>query len=86
PSVSISMVPSSSQPGSSYPLCSVLDFSPAWVQLRWFRGERELSGHVVATDMGHRLLVLLETPPRCGFTYTGQVEHVSLGHPLSWHW
>ncbi|NXB62871.1 HB2L protein, partial [Struthidea cinerea] len=88
-SVSISLVLSSSQPGPGRLLRSVLDFSPARVQLRWFQGGRELSGHVVATDMvpsgdwTHQLLVLLETPPRCGFTSSCQVEHVSLEHPLS---
>ncbi|NXS21640.1 HB2A protein, partial [Mystacornis crossleyi] len=50
-------------------LCSVLDFSPAHVQVRWFQGGWELMGNVVATDVvpnrawTHHLPVLLETPP-----------------------
>ncbi|NXY23035.1 HB2A protein, partial [Atrichornis clamosus] len=51
PSVSISLVPSSSQPSPGRLLCSVLDFSPAQVQVRWLQGGRKLTGHVVATDV-----------------------------------
>ncbi|NWW36945.1 HB2L protein, partial [Panurus biarmicus] len=92
PSVSISLVPSSSQPGASHLLCSVMDFYPAKIQLRWFQGQQELLGHVEATDVvpngdwTYQLLVLLETPPHRGVSYTCQVEHVSLEQPLSWHW
>ncbi|XP_077047307.1 class II histocompatibility antigen, B-L beta chain-like [Agelaius phoeniceus] len=93
PSVSISLVPpSSSQPGPGRLLCSVMDFYPAAIQVRWFQGQQELSEHVVATDVvpngdwTYQLLVLLETPPRRGLTYSCQVEHVSLEQPLSRHW
>ncbi|XP_063281017.1 class II histocompatibility antigen, B-L beta chain-like isoform X1 [Prinia subflava] len=92
PSVCISMVPSSSQPGPGRLLCSVMDFYPAQIQVRWFQGQQELSGHVVATtvvpngDWTYQLLVLLETPLRHGVRYTCQVEHVSLEQPLSQHW
>uniref|UniRef100_A0A674G8F0 Ig-like domain-containing protein n=1 Tax=Taeniopygia guttata TaxID=59729 RepID=A0A674G8F0_TAEGU len=80
PSVSISLVPSSSQPGPGRLLCSVLDFYPAPIQVRWFQGQQELSEHVVATevvpngDWSYQLLVLC------------QVEHGSLEHPLSQSW
>ncbi|XP_064557283.1 class II histocompatibility antigen, B-L beta chain-like [Zonotrichia leucophrys gambelii] len=93
PSVSISLVPpSSSQPGPGRLLCSVMDFYPAEIQVRWFQGEQELSEHVVATDVvpngdwTYQLLVLLETPPRRGLSYSCQVEHVSLEQPLRRHW
>ncbi|NXS22670.1 HB2L protein, partial [Mystacornis crossleyi] len=92
PSVSISLVPSSSQPGPSRLLCSVMDFYPAEIQVRWFEGQQELPEHMVATDIvpngdwTYQLLVLLEIPPQRGLTYTCQVEHVSLEQPLSWHW
>ncbi|XP_054149017.1 class II histocompatibility antigen, B-L beta chain-like, partial [Melozone crissalis] len=93
PSVSISLVPpSSSQPGPGRLLCSVMDFYPAAIQVRWFQGQQELSEHVVATDVvpngdwTHQLLVLLETPPRRGLSYSCQVEHVSLEQPLRRHW
>ncbi|XP_051632284.1 class II histocompatibility antigen, B-L beta chain-like isoform X1 [Manacus candei] len=92
PSVSISLVPSSSQPGPGRLLCSVMDFYPAPVQVRWFQDGQELPEHVVATDVvpngdwTYQVLVLLEIPPRRGVTYSCQVEHVSLEHPLSRHW
>uniref|UniRef100_A0A8C3NGD4 Uncharacterized protein n=1 Tax=Geospiza parvula TaxID=87175 RepID=A0A8C3NGD4_GEOPR len=70
PTVSISLVPpSSSQPGPGRLLCSVMDFYPAAIQVRWFQGQQELSEHVVATDVvpngdwTYQLRVLLETPP-----------------------
>ncbi|XP_039552091.1 class II histocompatibility antigen, B-L beta chain-like, partial [Passer montanus] len=92
PNVSISLVPSSSQPGPGRLLCSVMDFYPAAIQVRWFQGQQELSEHVVATDVvpngdwSYQLLVLLETPPRRGLSYSCQVEHVSLEQPLSRRW
>ncbi|NWU88141.1 HB2L protein, partial [Onychorhynchus coronatus] len=92
PSVSISLVPSSSQPGPGRLLCSVMDFYPAPVQVRWFQDGQELPEHVVATDVvpngdwTYQVLVMLEIPPRRGLTYTCQVEHVSLEHPLTRDW
>ncbi|XP_064495275.1 LOW QUALITY PROTEIN: class II histocompatibility antigen, B-L beta chain-like [Pseudopipra pipra] len=92
PSVSISLVPSSSQPGPGRLLCSVMDFYSAPVQVRWFQDGQELPEHVMATDMVHtgdwsyQVLVMLESPPWRGVTYSCQVEHVSLEHPLSRHW
>ncbi|XP_029816012.1 class II histocompatibility antigen, B-L beta chain-like [Manacus vitellinus] len=92
PSVSISLVPSSSQPGPGRLLCSGMDFYPAPVQVRWFQDGQELPEHVVATDVvpngdwTYQVLVLLEIPPQRGVTYSCQVEHVSLEHPLSRHW
>ncbi|XP_066427154.1 class II histocompatibility antigen, B-L beta chain-like [Molothrus aeneus] len=84
--------PITSQPLPSLSLCSVMDFYPAAIQVRWFQGQQALSEHVVATDVipngdwTYQLLVLLETPPRRGLTYSCQVEHVSLEQTLSRHW
>ncbi|NWR45993.1 HB2L protein, partial [Regulus satrapa] len=92
PSVSISLVPSSSQPGPGRLLCSVMDFYPAQIRVRWFQGQQELSEHAVATDVvangdwTYQQLVRLESPLQHGVSYTCQVEHVSLEHPLSQHW
>ncbi|NXO46016.1 HB2L protein, partial [Locustella ochotensis] len=92
PSVSISLVPSSSQPGPGRLLCSVMDFYPAQIQVRWFQGQQELLGHVMATDVvpngdwTYQLLVLLETTLRRGVSYTCQVEHITLEQPLRRHW
>uniref|UniRef100_A0A8C3X7Q2 Immunoglobulin C1-set domain-containing protein n=1 Tax=Cyanoderma ruficeps TaxID=181631 RepID=A0A8C3X7Q2_9PASS len=68
-------------PSPSCLLCSVMDFYPAHIQVRWFQGQQELSGHVVATavvpngDWTHQLLALLETTPGTG-----------LEQPLRGHW
>ncbi|NXF14040.1 HB2L protein, partial [Smithornis capensis] len=92
PSVSISLVLSSSEPGPGRLLCSVMDFYPKEVQVRWFQDGQELPEHVVATDVlpngdwTYQLLVMLEIPPRRGVTYTCQVEHVSLEQPLRRDW
>ncbi|XP_056357713.1 class II histocompatibility antigen, B-L beta chain-like isoform X1 [Oenanthe melanoleuca] len=92
PSVSISLVASSSQSGPGRLLCSVMDFYPAEIQVSWFQGQQELSEHVVATDvvsngdLTYQVLVLLETPPQRSVSYTCQVEHVSLEHPLRQEW
>ncbi|NXM79436.1 DQB2 protein, partial [Oenanthe oenanthe] len=86
PSFSTSPWPLSSQPRPSCLLCLLMDFYPAQIQLRWFQGQQELSGHVAATnlvpsgDWTHQLLVLLETLPSCGGHSSCQVEHVSLEH------
>ncbi|NWY27631.1 HB2B protein, partial [Pheucticus melanocephalus] len=67
PSVSTSLVPWSSQASPSCLFCSLMDFHLAQVQLRWFQGQQELLGHVLAPnvvpngDWTHQLLVLLET-------------------------
>uniref|UniRef100_A0A8C0UVC3 MHC class II beta chain N-terminal domain-containing protein n=1 Tax=Cyanistes caeruleus TaxID=156563 RepID=A0A8C0UVC3_CYACU len=69
PSISISLVPSSSQPGPGRLLCSLMDFSPAHIQLSCSQGQQQLSGHMLATavlpsgDWSQQLLVLLETAP-----------------------
>ncbi|NWY68694.1 HB2L protein, partial [Erithacus rubecula] len=92
PSVSISLVPSNSQSGSGRLLCSVMDFYPAEIQVKWFQGQQELSEHVVATDvvpngdLTYQVLVLLETSLLPRVSYTCQVEHVSLEHPLRQQW
>ncbi|RLV62375.1 hypothetical protein DV515_00019381, partial [Chloebia gouldiae] len=70
PTVSILLEPWSTQPNPGHLLCSVMDFYPAHIQLRWFQGQQEHS--VVATNVvpneewTHQLLVLLETPPLPG--------------------
>ncbi|NXF14177.1 HB2L protein, partial [Smithornis capensis] len=51
PSMSISLVPSSSEPGPGRLLCSVMDFYPKEVRVRWFQDGQELPEHVVATDV-----------------------------------
>uniref|UniRef100_A0A8C9N2V2 Ig-like domain-containing protein n=1 Tax=Serinus canaria TaxID=9135 RepID=A0A8C9N2V2_SERCA len=84
PTVSISLVPSSSQPSPGCLLCSVMDFYSAHIQLRWFQGQQELP--VVATDVvpngdwTYQLLVLLETAPSVG-SPTPVVGVLTPAHP-----
>uniref|UniRef100_A0A8C0UTH8 MHC class II beta chain N-terminal domain-containing protein n=1 Tax=Cyanistes caeruleus TaxID=156563 RepID=A0A8C0UTH8_CYACU len=58
-----------SQPGPGRLLCSLMDFSPAHIQLSCSQGQQQLSGHMLATavlpsgDWSQQLLVLLETAP-----------------------
>ncbi|NXU20726.1 DQB2 protein, partial [Pardalotus punctatus] len=72
PSMSICPVLSNSQLGPGCLLCSMMDFYPVQLQLRWFQGQQELSRHMVATnlvrnrDWTHQLPVLLETTPGAG--------------------
>ncbi|XP_064495270.1 class II histocompatibility antigen, B-L beta chain-like [Pseudopipra pipra] len=90
PSVSISLVPSSSQPGPGRLLCSGMDFYPAPVQVRWFQDGQELPEHVVATDVvpngdwSYQVLVMLEIPPRRGVTYSCQRCHRTPSAARSW--
>ncbi|NWS91987.1 DQB2 protein, partial [Toxostoma redivivum] len=76
-----SLWPLSSQPSPSCLLCSMMDFYPAEIQLSWFQGQQELSGHVVATDLvPNGDWISTSSCSSC------QLEHVSLEHPLSRHW
>ncbi|NWI93597.1 HB2L protein, partial [Pitta sordida] len=92
PSVSILLVASRPQPGPGRLLCSVIDFYPKDVQVRWFQDGKEILEHVVSTDVlpngdwTYQLLVILEIHPQRGVTYTCQVEHISLEHPLTRDW
>ncbi|XP_064496760.1 class II histocompatibility antigen, B-L beta chain-like [Pseudopipra pipra] len=90
PSVSISLVPLSSQPGPGRLLCSGMDFYPAPVQVRWFQDGQELPEHVVATDVvpngdwSCQVLVMLEIPPWRGVTYSCQRCHRTPSAARSW--
>ncbi|XP_051628840.1 class II histocompatibility antigen, B-L beta chain-like isoform X2 [Manacus candei] len=90
PSVSISLVPSSSQPGPGRLLCSGMDFYPAPVQVRWFQDGQELPEDVFSTDVvptgdwTYQVLVLLEIPPRRGVTYSCQRCHRTPSAARSW--
>ncbi|NXI48480.1 HB2L protein, partial [Galbula dea] len=72
--------------------CAVMDFYPSEVEVKWFRNGQEEVQDVVSTevlqngDWTYQVLVMLETSPQRGDTYTCQVEHLSLQHPLRQHW
>ncbi|NXI48482.1 HB2L protein, partial [Galbula dea] len=92
PKVKIWFLQSSSQPQPHRLLCSVNGFYPSEVEVKWFRNGQEEVEHVVSTevlqngDWTYQVLVMLETSPQRGDTYTCQVEHLSLQHPLRQHW
>ncbi|NXL12804.1 HB2L protein, partial [Mesembrinibis cayennensis] len=65
---------------------------PAEIEVKWFKNGQEETERVVSTDViqngdwTYQVLVMLETTPQRGDTYTCQVEHVSLQHPVTQHW
>ncbi|NXH18113.1 HB2L protein, partial [Bucco capensis] len=92
PKVRISALHSSSQPHINKLLCYVTAFYPAEVEVKWFRNGQEELERVVSTevmqngDWSYQVLVMLETSPQHGDTYSCQVQHVSLQQPSSQHW
>ncbi|NXO05526.1 HB2L protein, partial [Rhinopomastus cyanomelas] len=92
PAVEIHAVQSSSLPQPDRLLCAVMDFYPAEVEVKWFKNGQEETERVVATevlqngDWTYQVLVMLEGSPRPGDTYSCQVEHVSLQHPITRRW
>ncbi|NXX87473.1 HB2L protein, partial [Urocolius indicus] len=92
PQVRIYAVQSSSLAQTDRLLCHVTGFYPAEAEVKWFRNGQEETDHVVSTDVmqngdwTYQVLVYLETTPQRGDTYTCQVEHVSLQHPVTQRW
>uniref|UniRef100_A0A8B9Y2Q6 Major histocompatibility complex, class II, DQ beta 1 n=1 Tax=Bos mutus grunniens TaxID=30521 RepID=A0A8B9Y2Q6_BOSMU len=72
-------------------VCSVTDFYPGQIKVRWFRNDREETAGVVSTplirngDWTFQILVMLEMPKR-GDVYTCRVEHPSLQSPITVEW
>ncbi|KAK2510331.1 hypothetical protein Q9233_017848 [Columba guinea] len=92
PEVEVYPMQSSSLPQTDRLVCAVMDFYPAEIEVKWLKNGQEETEHVVSTDViqngdwTYQVLVFLETTPQRGETYTCQVEHVSLEHPLTRHW
>ncbi|CAM9108145.1 unnamed protein product, partial [Bubo scandiacus] len=92
PKVRVAPVQSSSLPQTDRLACYVTGFYPAEIEVKWFQNGREETERVVSTDVipngdwTYQVLVMLETTPQRGDTYTCQVEHVSLQHPVSQRW
>ncbi|NXE57996.1 HB2L protein, partial [Casuarius casuarius] len=92
PEVEIYPVQSGSLPQTDRLVCSVMGFYPPEIEVKWFKNGQEETERVVATDViqngdwTYQVLVMLETSPQRGDTYTCQVEHTSLQHPLTQHW
>uniref|UniRef100_P06343 H-2 class II histocompatibility antigen, A-K beta chain n=6 Tax=Mus musculus TaxID=10090 RepID=HB2K_MOUSE len=73
-------------------VCSVTDFYPAKIKVRWFRNGQEETVGVSSTqlirngDWTFQVLVMLEMTPRRGEVYTCHVEHPSLKSPITVEW
>nr|QDK54805.1 MHC class II antigen [Equus caballus] len=73
-------------------VCSVTDFYPGQVKVRWFRNDQEETAGVVSTplirngDWTFQILVMLEMTPQRGDVYTCHVEHPSLQSPITVEW
>ncbi|NXG44296.1 HB2L protein, partial [Psilopogon haemacephalus] len=93
PLVQIHLARAGSPWGSPRLVCAVQDFYPAQVEVKWLKNGQEESDQVVVStevlqngDWTYQLLLLLETNPQPGDTYTCLVEHSSLQQPLAHHW
>nr|QIJ32770.1 MHC class II antigen [Macaca thibetana] len=73
-------------------VCSVTDFYPSQIKVKWFRNDQEETTGVVSTplirngDWTFQILVMLEMTPRRGDVYTCRVEHPSLQSPITVEW
>ncbi|XP_027457466.2 HLA class II histocompatibility antigen, DQ beta 1 chain isoform X1 [Zalophus californianus] len=73
-------------------VCSVTDFYPGQIKVRWFRNDQEERAGVVSTplirngDWTFQILVMLEITPQRGDVYTCHVEHPSLQSPITVEW
>ena len=73
-------------------VCSVTDFYPGQIKVRWFRNDQEETAGVVSTplirngDWTFQILVMLEMTPQRGDVYTCRVEHPSLQSPILVEW
>ncbi|XP_020033160.2 rano class II histocompatibility antigen, A beta chain [Castor canadensis] len=73
-------------------VCSVTDFYPGQIKVRWFRNNQEETAGVVSTplirngDWTFQILVMLEMTPQRGDVYTCHVEHPSLQSPITVEW
>uniref|UniRef100_A0A2K5QFA9 Ig-like domain-containing protein n=1 Tax=Cebus imitator TaxID=2715852 RepID=A0A2K5QFA9_CEBIM len=73
-------------------VCSVTDFYPGQIKVRWFRNDREETASIVSTSLirnGYwtfQILVMLEMTPQRGDIYTCHMEHPSLQSPITMEW
>ncbi|XP_010335469.3 HLA class II histocompatibility antigen, DQ beta 1 chain-like isoform X1 [Saimiri boliviensis] len=73
-------------------VCSVTDFYPSQIKVRWFRNDQEQTAGIVSTplirngDWTFQILVMLEMTPQHGDVYICHVEHPSLQSPITVEW
>nr|STR99249.1 Cell surface protein [Ovis aries] len=92
PTVTISLSRTEALNHHNLLVCSVTDFYPGQIKVRWFRNDQEEKAGVVSTplirngDWTFQILVMLEITPQRGDVYTCHVEHPSLQSPVSVEW
>ncbi|XP_070274911.1 boLa class II histocompatibility antigen, DQB*0101 beta chain-like isoform X2 [Myotis yumanensis] len=92
PTVTISPAKTEALTHHNMLVCSVTDFYPAHIKVRWFRNNQEETAGIVSTplirngDWTYQVLVMLEMTPQRGDVYTCRVEHPSLQSPISVEW
>ncbi|XP_059099855.1 H-2 class II histocompatibility antigen, A beta chain-like [Peromyscus eremicus] len=92
PKVAVSLSRTESLNHHNLLVCSVTDFYPAQIKVRWFRNSQEETVGVVSTqlikngDWTFQILVMLEMTPQRGDVYTCHVEHPSLQSPVMVEW
>ena len=73
-------------------VCSVTDFYPRQVKVKWFRNQQEQTAGVGFTpltqngDWTYQIHVMLETIPQLGDVYVCHVDHPSLQSPITVEW
>lgn len=92
PNVAISLSRTEALNHHNLLVCSVTDFYPAQIKVRWFRNGQEETAGVVSTqlikngDWTFQVLVMLEMTPQRGDVYTCRVDHPSLESPVTVEW
>lgn len=70
-------------------VCSVTNFYPRQVKVKWFRNQQEETAGVGFTpltqngDWTYQIHVMLETKPQLGDVYVCRVDHPSLQSPIT---
>ncbi|XP_008825374.1 rano class II histocompatibility antigen, A beta chain-like [Nannospalax galili] len=92
PKVTISLSKTEALNHHNLLVCSVTDFYPGQIKVRWFQNGQEQTTGVVSTqlikngDWTFQILVMLEMTPQRGDVYTCHVEHPSLQSPVTVEW
>nr|AAD02921.1 MHC class II DQB precursor [Bos taurus] len=92
PTVTISLSRTEALNHHNLLVCSVTDFYPGQIKVRWFQNGKEETAGIVSTplirngDWTFQILVMLEMTPKRGDVYTCHVEHPSLQSPISVEW